>query len=275
MQPTSNVSSHSARISWVEIEKDFTGDGKVFVKVEKQEDKSEKLMIYEAKNAFTGFFLNLFRDRKTTFTAREWAAKSQEKMPAEIDKEKLIKNIKTAVSPSCVERAPQMLSKLVDEKKLDAAANEISESIQDIPLGKDACKRSIGASVRQLQSNLKSSHYGLILKGLTNYTNDLGLKLTDKQIAALLVLLFLGADDLKFGDKPITQALLSHLDTGEVKTPWNKEELQGFVKLLIAMESTLKVTTPSPEQVRYLNTLKRIEENLNKQSNPAAVTNAS
>jgi hypothetical protein len=41
------------------------------------------------------------------------------------------------------------------------------------------------------------------------------------------------------------------------------------------MESTLKVTTPSPEQVRYLNTLKRIEANLPKQSNPAAVTNAS
>jgi hypothetical protein len=78
MQPTTNVSSHSDRITWVEIEKDFTGDGKVFVKVEKQEDNSEKLMIYEAKNAFTGFFLNLFRDRKTTFTAREWAAKSQE-----------------------------------------------------------------------------------------------------------------------------------------------------------------------------------------------------
>lgn len=275
MQPISNVSSHSDRITWVEIEKDFTGDGKVFVKVEKQEDNSEKLMIYEAKNAFTGFFLNLFRDRKTTFTAREWAAKSQEKMPSAINKEKLIQNIKTAVSHSCVERAPQMLSKLVDEKKLDAAANEISKSIQDIPLSKVACKGSIDASVRQLQSNLKSSLYSLNLFGLTKYTNDLGLKLTPLQITALFEFLSLAADDSKFGEKPITQALLSHLDTGEVKTHFKKEELQGFVKLLIAMESTLKVTTPSPEQVRYLNTLKRIEENLNKQSNPAAVTNAS
>ena len=76
MLPTS---SHSARISGVEVELGFVGDGKVFVKVEKQKDNSEKLMIYEAKNTFTGFFLNLFRDRKTTFTAREWAAKSQKK----------------------------------------------------------------------------------------------------------------------------------------------------------------------------------------------------
>jgi hypothetical protein len=275
MQPTNNMSSHSARISRVEVELGFVGDGKVFVKVEKQEDNSEKLMIYEAKNAFTGFFLNLFRDRKTTFTAREWAAKSQEKMPAKIDKERLIQNIKTAVSPSCVERAPQMLSKLVDEKKLDAAANEISKSIQDIPLSKVACKGSIDASVRQLQSNLKSSLYRLNLDGLTKYTNDLGLKLTPLQITALFGFLSLAADDSKFGEKAITQALLSHLDIGEEKQPWVKEELQGFVELLIAMESTLKVTTPSPEQVRYLNTLKRIEENLNKQSNPAAVINAS
>lgn len=272
MLPTS---SHSARISGVEVELGFVGDGKVFVKVEKQKDNSEKLMIYEAKNAFTGFFLNLFRDRKTTFTAREWAAKSQEKMPSDIDKERLIKNIKTAVSPSCVESASQMLSKLVGEKKLDAEANEISKSIQDIPLGKVACESFIDASVRQLQSNVKSSSYGWIRNNLRNYANELGLNLTDNQIAALLTLLFLGADDLKFGDKTITQALLSHLDTGEVETSFTKEELQGFVKLLIAMESTLKATTPTLDQVRYLNTLKRIEKNLNKQSNPAAVTNAS
>ena len=272
MLPTS---SHNARISGVEVEQGFVGDGKVFIQVEIQADNSEKLMIYEAKNAFTGFFLNLFRDRKTTFTAREWAAKSQKKMPEEIDKEKLIQNIKKAVSPSCVESAPQMLSKLVDEKKLDAAANEISKSIQDIPLSKVACKGSIDASVRQLQSNLKSSLYRLNLDGLTKYTIDLGLELTFHQTTVLFNLLPLGEDDSRFGEQKITQALLSHLDTGEVETFFTKEELQGFVELLIAMESTLKVTTPSPEQVRYLNTLKRIEENLNKQSNPAAVTNAS
>jgi len=270
MQPTG-----SPRISWVEIEKEFTGDGKVFIHVERGTDETEKLVIYEAKNAFTGFFLNLFRDRKTTFTAREWAATVQKKNPADIDKEKLIKNIKTAVSPSCVERAPQMLSKLVDEKKLDAAANEISESIQDIPLGKVACGELIDASVRQLQSTLKSPLYGSGLDGLGKYVNALGIKLTPPQTTGLFIFLSLAVDDSKFGKKPITQALLSHLDTGGEKKSWEKEELQSFVKLLIAMESTLKATTPSPEQVRYLNTLKRIEENLNKQNNPAVVTNAS
>jgi hypothetical protein len=198
-----------------------------------------------------------------------------EKNPADIDKEKLIKNIKTAVSPSCVERAPQMLSKLIDEKKLDAAANDISESIQDIPLGKVACEKLIDASVRQLQSTLKSSLYGLNQKGLSNYVQDLGLAFSRIQTTALFAFLALAADDSKFGEKTITQALLSHLDTGEGKKSWNKEELPAFVKLLIAMESTLKAATPSPEQVRYLNTLKRIEENLNKQNNPAVVTNAS
>jgi hypothetical protein len=315
MLPTS---SHSARISGVEVEQGFVGDGKVFIHVEKQADNSEKLMIYEAKNAFTGFFLNLFRDRKTTFTAREWAAKSQEKMPSDIDKERLIQNIKTAVSSSNIQKAREIFNKLVTTKKLDTSEAEAevaeylyknplykpgpaattppssqepsntapkngldvpvtveSEFTRDTPLSKVACKSFIDASVRQLQSNLKSSNYGLILNNLKNYANDLGLKLTNNQIAALLTLLFLGADDSKFGDKPITQALLSHLDTGEVETSFTKEELQGFVELLIAMESTLKVTTPSPEQVRYLNTLRHIEENLNKQSNPAAVTNAS
>ena len=76
MQPTG-----SPRISWVEIEKEFTGDGKVFIHVERGTDETEKLVIYEAKNAFTGFFLNLFRDRKTTLTAREWAATVQKKIP--------------------------------------------------------------------------------------------------------------------------------------------------------------------------------------------------
>ena len=197
MLPTS---SHSARISGVEVELGFVGDGKVFVKVEKQKDNSEKLMIYEAKNTFTGFFLNLFRDRKTTFTAREWAAKSQKKMPEEIDKEKLIQNIKKAVSPSCVESAPQMLSKLVDEKKLDAAANEISKSIQDTPLGKVACKSFIDASVRQLQSNVKSSLYGLNPNGLTTYADALGLELTFKQATVLFLFLSLGEDDSRFGE---------------------------------------------------------------------------
>ena len=54
-----------------------------------------------------------------------------------------------------------------------------------------------------------------------------------------------------------------------------KKCLQAYVQVLMFIESNNKTENPSPEQVRYLNTLKRIEENLNKQSNPAAVTNAS
>lgn len=270
MQPTG-----SPRINWVEIEKEFTGDGKVFIHVERQAGETEKLVIYEAKNAFTGFFLNLFRDRKTTFTAREWAAARQGKLPETIDKEKLIQNIKTAVSPSNVENASLIFDKLVQDKKLDATSDEVSRYIQDTPLGKAACARLIDLSVKQLRSTLKSPIYSLDWDGLGKLATALNINLKMGEISALFAFLELKAGDSNFGEKQITQALLSHLDTGELKKSFRKEHLQAFVKLLITMESTLTATTPSPEQVRYLDTLKRIEENLNKQSNPTAVTNAS
>ena len=44
------------RISEVNFEEGFTGDGKVFIEVQKQADNSEKLVIYEANNALTAFF---------------------------------------------------------------------------------------------------------------------------------------------------------------------------------------------------------------------------
>lgn len=74
----------------------------------------------------------------------------------------------------------------------------------------------------------------------------------------------------------IVEPLLLYLDTSELPKAFEYwQVVQAFVELLSILESQPKTTISSPEQVRYLNTLKRIQENLNKQSNPAAVTNAS
>lgn len=305
MLPTS---SHRARISGVEVEQGFVGDGKVFIHVEKQADNSEKLMIYEAKNAFTGFFLNLFRDRKTTFTAREWAAKSQEKMPSDIDKERLIQNIKTAVSSSNIQKAREIFNKLVTTKKLDTSEAEAevaeylytnplyklgpaattppssqepsntapkngldvpvtveSEFTRDTPLSQDELAKKIWVSIEQLSKI-----------GASKITDDFfqnTIRKLDSDTLQGFDILMTHSVNVDFTNQIAGFLLLPSEESKE--TTWGKKSLQAYVQALIVIESDNKTENPSPEQVRYLNTLRHIEENLNKQSNPAAVTNAS
>jgi hypothetical protein len=62
-------SAQTQRIAAIKFEDGFTGKGKIFVKVEKNSNNSEKLVIYE-RSGLTAFFTDIFRDRKNTFTLR-------------------------------------------------------------------------------------------------------------------------------------------------------------------------------------------------------------
>ena len=89
-----------------------------------------------------------------------------------------------------------------------------------------------------------------------------------------------GFDSLMlFGDqsefiKETAGYLLSPMVESTEKS-WGNKSLQAYVQLLIRIESGNKTDNSSPEQDRYLNTLKLIDEKLKKQSDPAAMANSS
>ncbi len=141
------------RISDVKFEEGFTGNGKVFVHVETQADSSEKLVIYEANNALTAFFSNLFRNRSDTFTLREWAYRKLGDLPETFDKQRLTQNIKQLASKPCVETAPEILNKLISERKLYADETSVSESIRFLPLGKAAFANELQTKLGKLSDN--------------------------------------------------------------------------------------------------------------------------
>ena len=162
------------RISEVNFEEGFTGNGKVFIEVQKQADNSEKLVVYEANNALTAFFSNLFRIRSKTFTARECAANIQGGSPEKIDKEKLVQNIKQAASKNCIESAPQILNKLVADKKLDAPEAEVSKYISALPLGRTSFAIEIEKALHKLSDT----------NNLSNVITEVHYKKTDGKVYA-------------------------------------------------------------------------------------------
>lgn len=143
------------RISDVKFEEGFTGNGKIFVHVEKQTDSSEKLVIYESNNALTAFFSNLFRNRSDTFTLREWAHRKLGDLPETFDKQRLTQNIKQIASKPCKEIAPEILNKLISERKLDADKTSVSKSIQFLRLDTAAFANELQTKLGKL-----SDHFG-------------------------------------------------------------------------------------------------------------------
>ena len=160
------------RISDVKFEEGFTGNGKVFVHVEKQADSSERLVIYESNNALTAFFSNLFRNRSDTFTLREWAHRKLGDLPETFDKQRLTKNIKQLASKPCVETAPEILNKLILERKLDADETSVSKSIRFLPLGKTAFAIEIEKALHKLSD----------INNLTHVITEVVCKHTDGEI---------------------------------------------------------------------------------------------
>jgi hypothetical protein len=261
------------RISEVNFEEGFTGDGKVFIEVQKQADNSEKLVIYEANNALTAFFSNLFRIRSKTFTAREWAANIQGGSPEKIDREKLLQNIKQAASKNCIESAPEILNKLVAEKKLDAPDTEVKNCIRDIPLGKAACAIEIEASLRALQKKSMSSWVGKSNEEIARQlVKDLELDLGHDQVMLLLPMLHIKDPNTDFKDCTLTKKLLPYQDRDEKKQSWPEGELRTYVRLLTAIASKLPSANASPSKERYLASLELINQNLTSKDNASSAT---
>jgi hypothetical protein len=261
------------RISEVNFEEGFTGNGKVFIEVQKQADNSEKLVIYEANNALTAFFSNLFRIRSKTFTAREWAANIQGGSPEKIDKEKLVQNIKQAASKNCIESAPEILNKLVAEKKLDAPDTEVKNCIRDIPLGKAACAIEIEASLKALQKKSMSSWVGKSNEEIARQlVKDLELDLGHDQVMLLLPMLHIKDPNTDFKDCTLTKKLLPYQDRDEKKQSWPEGELRTYVRLLTAIASKLPSANASPSKERYLASLELINQNLTSKDNASSAT---
>jgi hypothetical protein len=261
------------RISEVNFEEGFTGKGKVFIEVQKQADNSEKLVIYEANNALTAFFSNLFRIRSKTFTAREWAANLQGGTPEKIDKDKLVQNIKQAASKNCIESAPEILNKLVAEKKLDAPDTEVKNCIRDIPLGKAACAIEIEASLKALQKKSMSSWVGKSNEEIARQlVKDLELDLGHDQVMLLLPMLHIKDPNTDFKDCTLTKKLLPYQDRDEKKQSWPEGELRTYVRLLTAIASKLPSANASPSKERYLASLELINQNLTSKDNASSAT---
>jgi hypothetical protein len=261
------------RISEVNFEEGFTGNGKVFIEVQKQADNSEKLVIYEANNALTAFFSNYFRNPSKTFTAREWAANIQGGSPEKIDKEKLIQNIKQAASKNCIESAPEILNKLVAEKKLDAPDTEVKNCIRDIPLGKAACAIEIEASLKALQKKSMPSWVGKSNEEIARQlVKDLELDLGHDQVMLLLPMLHIKDPNTDFKDCTLTKKLLPYQDRDEKKQSWPEGELRTYVRLLTAIASKLPSANASPSKERYLASLELINQNLTSKDNASSAT---
>jgi hypothetical protein len=262
-----------SRISELKFEEGFTGNGKIFVHVEKQSDNSEKLVIYESNNALTAFFANLFRNRSDTFTLREWAHRKLGDLPETFDKQRLTQNIKQLASRPCVETAPQILNKLISERKLDADETSVSKSIRFLPLGKAACAIEIEASLRALQKKSMSSWVGKSNEEIARQlVKDLELDLGHDQVMLLLPMLHIKDPNTDFKDCTLTKKLLPYQDRDEKKQSWPEGELRTYVRLLTAIASKLPSANASPSKERYLASLELINQNLTSKDNASSAT---
>jgi hypothetical protein len=138
-------------ISKVDFDEAFTGNGKIFVKVEKQ-GTSENLVIYE-KSGFAAFVADLFRNRADTFTLREWAHRKLGDLPQTFDKERLTQNIKQ-LQQGAEQEAPALINKLIADRKLDADPKIISNFIKNTPLNGMAFQSEVEKTLPQISDQL-------------------------------------------------------------------------------------------------------------------------
>jgi hypothetical protein len=155
-----------------------------------------------------------------------------------------------------------VLWRLPNENALDVAATAASKFTRDTPLSQDELAEKIEASMKRSLENENSQE---IFNNV--YSNLDGDALS-------------GFDSLMlFGDQSeFIKETAGYLHSPMVESTeksWGNKSLQAYVQLLIRIESGNKTDNSSPEQDRYLNTLKLIDEKLKKQSDPAAMANSS
>ena len=179
MTPTAQTS----KIADLRFETGFTGDAKIFVKVEKASNGSENLVIYE-KSGIAAFFTDIFRDRRSTLTLREWAGNAQDCLPQTLNKERLTQNIKqikqameaklgpTYALGATYEEAPlavKVINQLVAAQNLDSDQKNCSDIIKDAlpPLMFQDMYRQLKPSLNAILESLGLNEYavGVVMNG--------------------------------------------------------------------------------------------------------------
>jgi len=278
------------KIADLRFEAGFTGNEKIFVKVEKASSGSEELVIYE-KSGIAAFFTDIFRDRRNTFTLREWAGKAQDRLPQALDKERLTQNIKqikqamevklgpTYALGATYEEAPlavKVINQLVAAQNLDSDETICSDIIKDAlpPLmtGEiiDQFKLSLEAILKKL--GLDDHEVGLVMMGK-------GAEVDAEKIAAAR-LIVKAKNDADLGhafDQLIkktpnrTHLQLKALYLGDFVDHdgdvaklmgWSPSDAKSLAKFLLALDKTPADFTVQHQ--RYINTLKLAIKKLEK-----------
>jgi hypothetical protein len=262
----------------------FTGDAKIFVKVETAGSGSEKLVIYE-KSGIAAFFTDIFRNRRNTLTLREWAGNAQDCLPQTLDKERLTQNIKQ-IKQAMLVQAPQManetplglkmINQLLAEKKLDVEVTIFSDDIKNAqhPLMAGEILKQFKPSLEAILKSLglDDSEVGLVMKGK-------GAEVDSKKIAAAKSMLKANngvslehafdqliqqaSDRWSLEIKAMCLADFVH-DKGDVTKlmALKPSDAKSLAKCLLALDKTPADFTVQHQ--RYINTLKLAIQQLEK-----------
>ena len=271
-------------IAAINFEDGFTGNGKIFVKVETTKNNSQKLVIYE-RSGLIAFFSDIFRNRKNTFTLREWASHEVGGLPQSFNKERLTQNIKQVQQTSRTV-ALNVLNSLVASKDLDADSKSVSDQINknlvDIastPIDEDLTPLPLTKFIRCAENSLK-----LILANLGLSENQISLLIQGKNAQLNADVMATGKlrissfndSDLQLAYDQLIQPMLSTFiptikfvaisDTlspdGNQKalkaTP--SSEIKSLAKFLLILDH--KNADGDEEHQRYRNTLKQVIKKL-------------
>lgn len=259
--------AQTPQITQVKFDDGFTGDAKIFVRVEKAADQSEQLVIYE-KSGIAAFFTDIFRDRSNTFTLREWAHRKLGDLPETINKGQLTANIKQLVSPYYIASAPEILNKLISERKLDGNDMVESKTVRFDPRDAAAFASELQTKFEKLSDAVgktSASDNGkryFALKQMVVKSNSPLSGITTQQ-GVFAVMKGIG------GNMPAT-GLKDHPKIKEIVALFiNNEELKGKsyqelteLKLLTGILLSLEKRQESAPNTRYVGTLKLIATRL-------------
>lgn len=281
MTPTTQAS----KITELTFDAGFTGDAKIFVKVENAGSGSEKLVIYE-RSGIAAFFTDIFRNRRNTFTLREWASHKQGSLPKALNKERLtqnIKQIKQAMKFAVPQPVGQLqagqaveplglrvINKLVTDKKLDDDTNVVSSHIKNALPGvtfqqfSEYMMRSLqsilegfGMNKDQISSVMKGNGDGIDPNVIQAAEKKLREKNDPAQVSAFAQLISTESAGGFIAPMKIMSMAIYLSSDGDIQSlgQWPASEAKSFAKFLLALDKG-----PSADDVKhplYINSLQQ------------------
>lgn len=288
MTPT----TQAPKITELTFDAGFTGDAKIFVKVEKADGGSEKLVIYE-KSGIVAFFTDIFRDRRNTFTLREWAGNAQDCLPQALNKERLtqnIKQIKQAMKFAAPQPAGQLqarqaveplglrvMNRLVTDRKLDDNPTEVSNHINNALPGitiqqcseymmqsLQSISEGFGMTKDQISSVMKGNGEGIDPNVIEAVKKKLR-ENSDPDLESAFVQLISSKSEGRFSAPMKIMSMAIYLSSdGDIRSlgKWPASEAKSFAKLLLALDKGL--TTDKAKHPLYIDSLKLAIQQLEK-----------